>query len=619
VTALAAVFSARGAPDRNAEVTRMLDAAPHRGHLRPFTWSSHRVTLGYRGRCATRAEFDEGSDGSAIVFDGRIDNRDDLRRQLFLDRDAHDARITREAYAKWGEQAPAFILGDFAFALWDAARGRLVAARDSLGQRPLFYASLGGITLIASEPQQILAHPSVTATMNDGAVAEFLTGRPASVDETVWMGVMRLRPAHALLANESGTRCARYWDFDPEARLEYARDEEYAEHFTALFREAVECRTRDANVVGIFLSGGLDSSAIAGTAETLARERGGPHVRAFSLTFPGLSVDETPYISAVRDRWHLPSVQLPARAPARGEIETEIARHRDLPAYPNGAMLDPLRRRAAADVGVVLTGYGGDDWFTGTPLHTADLLKAGRFAAAATQLAHDIVLPGRGYSTAALLRTAIAPLLSPRTRAWLRPIAGTSASGFPWIRPEFAARVQLADRLRPVPRRRCRTFVQSEIHRMANSLAQVLGDELEDRAAAAAGIDQRHPFNDRRLAEFGFSLPESQRWSGGETKVLMRRALDSVLPPLVRDRNDKAEFTPVLVETIEGLGGRAFLSSLSVAEAGWVDLPAIQRTYDDMTRLYRRGNESYIPLADAVWSVAAAELWFIRHSKERRQ
>jgi len=280
-------------------------------------------------------------------------------------------------------------------------------------------------------------------------------------------------------------------------------------------------------------------------------------------------------------------------------------------------VLDPLRRRAAAEVDVVLTGYGGDDWFTGSPLHTADLLREGRVLAAARQYRHDVALPGRGFTRAGLLRAAVAPVLPRAARAVLRPVAGSRRPSYDWIRPEFAARVGLTDRLRRPAARAWRTLVQGEIHKVANSPQQLVGDEREDRAAAAAGIDQRHPFNDRRLAEFGFALPESQRWAGGQTKVVMRRALKTVLPASVLARNDKAEFSSTLVDTIEGLGGRAFFSRLRVAETGWVDDRVIQRIYDEMAGLYRRGDESYIPLADAVWSVAAVELWLTRQHKER--
>src|SRR6185503_9538239 len=101
-------------------------------------------------------------------------------------------------------------------------------------------------------------------------------------DETIWADVTRLPPAHAAIVSDGGLRRYRYWDFDPDARIEYAGADEYAEHFRALFREAIACRTRGAASVGLFLSGGLDSSAIAGVAEGIARERGVAPVRAYS-------------------------------------------------------------------------------------------------------------------------------------------------------------------------------------------------------------------------------------------------------------------------------------------------------------------------------------------------
>lgn len=612
MTAIAAAFGADGRP-ADVEVRRMLDAAAHRGAQAAATWSSGPATLGHRASVARdgvpQAPFAASPGGNAIVFDGRLDNRDDLCRALAPASPLSDAALALAAYGKWSEEAPAYLLGDFAFAVWDAGKRRLVCARDVFGQRPLFYACGAGATAVASEPQQLLAHPDVRPVVNEGAIAEYLTCAPMSMEETIWAGVTRLPPAHAVIVSSAGVRRFRYWDFDLDARIEYAREEEYAEHFQALFRTAIACRTSGAASVGVFLSGGLDSSAIAGTAQVLARELGAAPVRAFSLRFPGKDLDETPYIEAVVQQWGLPSVRLDARSATRDEIKRDVARYQDLPTYPNGSVLDPLRRRAAPEVDVLLTGYGGDDWFTGSPLHTADLLREGRVLAAARQYWHDIALPGRGYTRAGLLRTAIAPLLPRAARAVLRPLAGARRPSYDWIRPEFAARVGLSDRLRwPAPQA-CRTLVQASIHMLANSLQQVMGDELEDRAAAVAGLDQRHPFNDRRLAEFGFALPESQRWAGGETKVVMRRALDAVLPASVRRRNDKAEFTSTLVDTIETLGGRAFLSRLRGAEAGWIDGPVIQRMYGEMVGLYRRGDEAYIRLADAVWSVAAVELW----------
>ena len=608
MTALAAVFAADGRA-ADLDVGRMLDAAAHRGAQAAEIRSVGPATLGLRARAAAPPHCAARPDGSAIVLDGRLDNRDELCGALGASRASTDAALILAAYAKWDEASPSYLLGDFAFILWDAGKRRLLCARDVFGQRPLFYASGASTTAVASEPQQLLAHSDVRTVVNEGAIAEYLTVVPVSMEETIWQGVTRLPPAHALIVSGAGVRRFRYWDFDRERTLEYARPEEYAEHFASLFRTAIACRTSGAASVGVLLSGGLDSSAIAGLAQAQARARGDAPVRAFSLTFPGRAVDETPYIDAVVQQWDLPSVRMAARSATRDEIERDVARFKDLPAYPNGSVLDPLRRRAAPEVDVMLTGYGGDDWFTGSPLHTADLLRQGHLLRAARQYRHDIRLPGRGYTPGHLFRTAVGPLLPRVVRAVLRPFAGLPPPQYDWIRPAFAARVGLRERLRPAARPSCRTLVQASIHALANSLQQVAGDESEDRAAAAAGLDQRHPFNDRRLAEFGFALPESQRWAGGETKVVMRRAMAPVLPAMVRRRNDKAEFTSTVVDSIEMLGGRAFLSRLRSADEGWVDAAVVQRMYDDMAGLYSRHDEAYIPLADAVWSVAAVDLW----------
>jgi asparagine synthase (glutamine-hydrolysing) len=616
VTAIAAILG----PGEERDLRRMLDAAAHRGPLPPAIWSSPFVRLGVRGSRRhgdSRSLLAEDTNGSAVVFDGRLDNRDELRGALGLPAEAESAAIVLASYARSSEEGIANLLGDFAFVLWDAPARRLIAARDHLGQRPLFHASIGGTAFIASEPQQLLAHPSLPSTINEGCIAEWLAGRPSTVSETVWSAVGRLPPAHVLTVKEGAQRVKRYWDLSSSPTMTSGSDEDYAAAFDDLFREAIGCRTRDAQRVGVFLSGGLDSSAIAAVTARLARERDAPGVHAFSLAFPGLPVDETPYSSAVVDRWRLCGHVIPAQAPAPAAIADEIDRYRDLPPYPNGMILDPLRRLAAGHVDVVLTGYGGDEWFTGSPSHTADLLREGRVMAAARQFLHDRRLPGRTYTTAGLLRTAFAPLLPPWARAVLRPVAGAARETFPWITADFARRASLADRLRREPVPTFPTEVQRNLYRIVNGLPQVLGDELEDRAAAAAGIEQRHPFNDRRLAQFGFTLPERQRWRDGETKAVLRRALGDALPDAVRGRNDKAEFSPIAVETLELLGGASFLARLRIAEAGWVDAAVVQRAYEDMRRLYSRGDEAYIRCTDIVWNVAAAELWFTRQGLAR--
>lgn len=610
MSAIAAVFGA-DARDHLDRALTMLHAAAHRAPGTPQLWHVGPVVLGSRTRRQSDPESLVRSDsGHAIAFDGRLDNRDDLVTALRIPNTSSDAAVVLAAYERWREDAPASLLGDFAFAIWDADVQRLFCARDVFGQRPLFYARGGNTVAVGSEPQQVLIHPDIPQTINEGIVAEHLAAAPATIDETPWLSVKRLPPAHVLLVSSAGTRVWRYWDFNPEAPIEHARAEEYAEEFAHVFEAAVRCRVRGATRgVGIFLSGGVDSSAIAGVAARVHRGGQSAAVHAFSITYPNASCDETRYIDAVVRHAAIPSTRLEAVAPTRRHIEAEIARYRDLPAFPNGSCLDPLRRRAAADVDVVLTGYGGDDWFSGSrPSQIADLVSDGRVRAAAGQWWADSSRPG-GHSRAALARAVIAPLIPRAIKPVARAIAGTPPPAFEWIRPEFAARTALRDRLRRPERAAFRTHVQREMHAITSSAIQAIGDELEDRAAAFAGIEQRQPFNDRRVAEFGFALPDAQRWADGETKIVIRRALEHDLPEEVRRRRDKAEFSSTFVEAVECLGGREFFADLHTARAGWVDAAAARLQYDRLIDLYRRGDAAYISFTGSVWAVAAVELW----------
>src|SRR5262249_53766762 len=152
----------------------------------------------------------------------------------------------------------------------------------------------------------------------------------------------------------------RYWDLDPRVTAD-ATDEEHAERFGELFRAAVECRVRDADSVGVLLSGGIDSSSIAGVAHAVRGARGLPPPHAFSATFPGRDCDESPYIDAVVRRWGLPATRVEAVLSSRADLEAYAARYLDVPMTP-GTTGDVLRRRAAAmGVGTILTGLGGDD------------------------------------------------------------------------------------------------------------------------------------------------------------------------------------------------------------------------------------------------------------------
>jgi asparagine synthase (glutamine-hydrolysing) len=573
--------------------------------LRPSTDAAlHRSKQPFRFRCAGSTglayaadrpgscqPFHDPATQTSLIVDGRIDNLGELADALGT-RERTAASVVLAAWRRWGVEAGAQLLGDFVLVLSDEPSGRVVVIRDPMGQRPLFYGVGPRGVVFGSEVQQIVRHPAIRAEINEAMVAEYLTGNPETVAETLWTGVERLAPAHALEITASGARPRRYWDFDPGARIRYARDEEYAEHFREIFLRAVECRVRDEDAVGVMLSGGIDSSAIAGAAQAMGAARCRAPVHAFTLAFPGRPCDETVYSRTVVEKWGLKATFVDAQPLLRPDLLRHSRRYADIPPHPNSSVADRLRTAAtSADLKVLLTGFGGDEFFTGD-LPLTELLREGK-----------VIAWGRAI---------VSSLLSEPARALLRPVLGARPVRRPWIQSAFAARTSLADRLRPRAALPFPTREQQNIYRGVTSLVQILGDEMEERAAQAVGLEQRHPLYDRRVAEFGLAVPVAQRSDGDAIKVVFRRAVGDYLPPIVAARislADKAEFSSTYVEALEALGARQGFARLRTEEAGWVDGAVIRQMYDDMIRLYSRGGDTYIANIHALWAVAALELW----------
>ena len=566
-------------------------AGAHRAGSEFRYWCSGPVAIAHADRWRSGFPSSDSLSRITIVVDGIVDNVDELAGMLGAEPTL--AATTLAAFQRWGVEAGSHLLGDFVVVVYDESSRRLTCVRDPLGQRPLFYGVGARGIVFASEAQQVVRHPAIRRDINEGMIAEQLADAPSTIGETHWKNVYRLPPAHALEIVPNRHSVRRYWNFDPDAEVRYANADEYADHFRDLFTRAVECRlqtpARKPANVGVLLSGGIDSSSVASVAQALRHASGALPIHALSATFPNRPCDESPFIDTVVEKWRL----LPTRAdivlPAIDELRQDVDRYLDLSISP-GSTANVLRRRAAAmGVDVLLTGCGGDDYFSGSPLGLATMLSRGHVIRAA--------------------RAAVSPLLSDDARRVLRPVFGARPPKRPWIRPEFQARVNLDERLelRPVPPFPTRD--QRDMYRIVTGLAQVIGDELEDRAAHAHGVLQRHPFYDRRVAEFGLALPADQRFHDGRHKVVIRHALRDFLPSAVATRLDKAEFSSTYVEAFENCGGEKRLRDLRSEGAGWVDGAVVRDMYQRMIGLYSGGSDAYIELTGPLWMVMALEQW----------
>ena len=324
MSGLAGIYSLDGSPADRALLERMTRAIAHRGPDGIRYAVDGPAALGHCLLCTTPESLRESqplwdeTGSCCLAMDGRVDNREELTAALSSAgmrlRDDTDAEIVLKAYMAWGEHSPRRIVGDFALVVFDKRSRSLFCARDPLGVKPFYYWTDGKAFLWASELQQLFQHPSVSKEPNEGMVAEYLSAKITSVEETLYVGILRLPPAHVMVVSPDGVVRRRYWDVEPDVEPSWRSREECAEAFLPVFKEAVRCRLRSQKPVGAELSGGLDSSSVVSAAQALYRE-GAAHdlgFEAFSLVFPGLPCDESQFIDAVAERWQLKVNKFPA-------------------------------------------------------------------------------------------------------------------------------------------------------------------------------------------------------------------------------------------------------------------------------------------------------------------
>lgn len=553
-----------------------------------------------------------------LTLDGRIDNRDELKSDLlsrgFWLRTDADAEFVLRAYECWGEDCAARLVGDFAFAIWDERRRRLFCARDFIGIKPFYYFYDQRVFLFSSELHSLFEFAETPRRPNEGMIGEYLAVNIRSRDETLFEGIKRLPPAHSVTVETGKLNLRRYWDVDPAKRIRYRRDEEYGEHFLRLFREAVKCRLRVHGGTAADLSGGLDSSSIVSVAQSLIQsgEVAEDGFETFSRVFPGEDYDESEYVRAVVEKWNVVSTLVLPQPMETNRFVEHARRYKDFPGYPNGSIVEPISDLARQKgCRVNLNGVGGDDVFTIAEQHYSVALRQGRFLKAWQDLRLAVegmvvspIPPARLY-----LRAAFRKLFGNR-RATIEAQNGEAWPDWPdWINPVFARRIGLADRLRR------KISEQQFADADQESLYDVLFDpwilhnlEVDERASAFYGLEQRQPFRDRRIVEFCCAVPAEQRERNCLTRIALRTAMRGLLPEKIRRRRTKGSFDHLFAEAMNAVGGQSRFSSLAIADRGWVVAGKLQTMYQATER--RLGGDADSPYHIwPLWMTYGIELW----------
>ena len=619
MSGITGIFHLDGSPVAHGPLEDMTAALAHRGPDGMDRWVSGPVGLGHCMLRTTAQAVHESqplrdeSGELCLVLDGRVDNREELRRALGPRsrhlRDDSDAELVLQAYRHWGSGCVDKIIGDFALALWHGRRRELLCARDFLGKRPFYYYFDGSSFRFASEPQAVMADSSVPREPNQGMIAEFLANAVTSTTETLFRHLFRLPPAHFMVVSFKGLELTRYWDWDPERVVRYHDDRDYAAHFRQLLATATEVRLQSPWPVAAELSGGVDSSSLISLAEylrTTGRYNG--RLEAYSMVFPGRDCDETLYIREVARYCDMPVHEFRPGPAGEGPYLAQVQQYLDLPDYPNMMMHRThwvvARQR---DCRVVLTGQGGDQWFEGSLYSYSDSLRRLRLGRLVADLRVSVKASGWRASTADLFYYGLKPLLPPALVESIHRLAGQA---FPpaWLDESFCRDISLAERIR-TPTPNAPSFATGDIATRLIDGFETHANEFADRAIASTRQEHRDPFDDRRVVEFALALPEDQRRRGGLTKYVLRSAMAGLMPESVRSRRNKAEFSHVFYEELRVQGGLALFTGTVLEDLGWIDGKQVRAMYEQIDRWYRSPDGSLPRHLWSLWTLASVERW----------
>jgi len=528
-------------------VEAMLRALAHRGPDDVGQVATDNAVLGVtrlaiRGLQDANQPMVDPETGVMAVCNGEIDNHRELRQWLAgrgrpVQR-ATDVGVIPGLFLELGEDFVSRIVGAFAVAVWDPRARRLILARDRAGERPLFYASLGGETLFATEIAALVSLGRLPVHLDQGALRKYLQFGIFPSPDTPFAEIRKVAPGETIRIDASATRRKRYWRWQI---AETTKQPPSLDAFDRIFRAAV-ARQSDVEVdFGVFLSGGIDSSLVSAVVRSLHPTR---PLKAYTLRFEEESFDEGSFAEAVARQFGMDMVTVWVKPTEVQEGLRSLIRLVGEPlADPAWTPAALLARRAAQDIKLALVGEGADELFGGYPTYLGAGL-AERFAR----------LPGWIRS---MLRRGVAALPPSEKKVTVsfllkRFVQGTELDGMArhrlWVSnlaPPLLTRLGVTP-MNLDPGEAAAGHLLDRVQRwdLETSLAEGLLTKA-DRASMSSALELRAPFLDEAVMEFAKELPIEERVRGFTTKVFLKRYALRYLPASVVNRRKRGLSLPI--------------------------------------------------------------------------
>lgn len=625
INGIALSSRASGRVDRQT-LERMRDVITHRGPDDDGIFIDGGVGLGHRRLSIVDVAGGHqpmtNEDGSLhIIFNGEIYNHADFRPSLeargHTYRTHCDTETILHLYEEDGPRVVERLRGMFAFAIWDERKRELFIARDRLGVKPLYYThGDDGSLYFASEIKSLLAARAVTPEINFTALPDYLANHATSGEDTLFRHVKRLLPGHTLRWSDGQVKIDKYWDLDPDGQETDAprSDRDYIEEWMELFRESVRLRLMADVPLGMFLSGGIDSSAIAAVMSGMVTEP----IKTFSVAFAEREANELQYARMVASRFKTDHHEIVVSPENFFAALPKLVWHEDEPlAHPSSVALYFVSRLASEHVKVVLTGEGSDELLAGYQRYYKtiyNLAIGARYRRLTTEgMRSSVRHMIESMSPGSLVRRKL-------TRTFLCLPLDIESIYFDNF-SVFSRHMQ-HDLLTPETKERTGAIEPyAEAMRYLNrygdgreSLDRWLYADIkiylhellmkQDQMSMAASIESRVPFLDHKLVEFSMRLPERMKLRGLTTKYILREGMKGVLPKPILSRG-KMGF-PVPVGTWFRAGFRHVIDEYVLGERatsrGLFDEGFVRR----MVASHQAGAENH---TERLWALVNFEMW----------
>jgi asparagine synthase (glutamine-hydrolysing) len=607
----------------SATLRRMTDVIRHRGPDDEGFYEDGHAFLGHRRLSiidlATGHQPMTSESGKLwITYNGEIFNHADLREDLLraghLYQTRSDTETILHAFEEYGERFVERLRGMFAFALWHSETQELICVRDRLGIKPFYYYWNGSLFVFASEIKAILEHPAVSPRLEESLLPEYLAFGYASGDRTLFAGIRKLMPGHTLRLKlgppQPSIEIARYWDVpEPDSSASSRDDVSLIRECRERVAETVRMRLMSDVPLGMFLSGGVDSSTIAALMRRLTS---GPVV-TFAVGYRESAHSELDYAERVARAIGTEHHSVKVGMEEFFDALPRLIWHEDEPiTWPSSISLNIVSRLAAKHVKVVLTGEGSDEIFGGYGRYHLYLANqaANRLYGLLPSVLRERIRSSVASST----------LLSAGLRRKLQhTVVGRGPGLVPLYLENFYCAFPAGEQ-RQIFRASAEGSVYDEFLRYydAGASRSPLGRMLyadqktylvellmkQDQMSMACSIESRVPFLDHPLVEFSASLPDRLRVRRGQGKYILKKAVEDLLPREIIYRRKMGFPTPIREWLLDSRAGRLYTC---LRDPDGLVAACTDRT--ELEALLERHQRGVEDATDRIWRLLCLQIW----------